>query len=45
MHQRIEKAAKRFNVSFAEIGQECVTRELPKPIDRENKRIKTKKLP
>lgn len=38
MYEKIEKAANEFDVSFAEVVRECVTRELDRLIDREKKR-------
>lgn len=38
MYEKIGKAAKEFEVSFAEVVRECVDRELDKLIDREKKR-------
>ncbi len=37
MYERIEKAANEFEVSFAEVVQECITHELDKLIDREER--------
>ncbi len=41
MYEKIGKAAKEFNVSFAEVVRECVDRELNRLIDREKKRKKS----
>ena len=38
MYEKVEKAANEFEVSFAEIVRECITRELDRLIDREKKR-------
>ena len=38
MSNNIQAIADALNVSFAEVIRECVTRELPKMIDRERKR-------
>lgn len=40
LHDKIKDAAKRFNVSFGTIVRECCENDLPKLIDRENKRTK-----
>lgn len=36
--EKIKKVASEFNVSFADVVRECIKRELPRLIDRENKR-------
>ena len=40
-YEKIKKVARQFEVSFGEIVRECVNRELPRLIDRENKRRQT----
>ncbi|MEH0007943.1 MAG: hypothetical protein V6Z82_04395 [Flavobacteriales bacterium] len=40
MADKIQTAADQLNVSFQDIIRECVEIELPKLIDRENKRTK-----
>ena len=43
MHEKIEAASKRFDVSFGSIVRACVENDLNKLIDRESKRRKPKK--
>ena len=43
MYEKIGRAANEFEVSFAEVVRECVTRELDKLIDREKKRKQSQK--
>ena len=43
MYEKIGKAANEFEVSFAEVVRECVTRELDRLIDREKKRKHSQK--
>ena len=45
MAERITKAANEFEVSFAEVVRECITRELDKLIDREKKRKQSQQNP
>ena len=40
LYDKIRDTAKRFNVSFGAIVRECCENDLPKLIDRENKRTK-----
>jgi len=37
MAEQIQQSADNFNVSFAEIVRECIEKELPRLISRENK--------
>lgn len=41
MYEKVGKAADEFEVSFAEVVRECITRELDRLIDREKKRIRS----
>lgn len=43
MHEKVDAAARRFDVSFATIVRACVENDLPKLIDRESKRRKSRK--
>lgn len=45
MYEKIGKAANDFEVSFAEVVRECITRELDKLIDREKKRKQSQRNP
>ena len=45
MYEKIGKAASEFEVSFAEVVRECITRELDKLIDREKKRKRSQRNP
>lgn len=40
--EKLKKAAADYNVSVSEIIRECIDKELPRLIDRENKRKSTR---
>ena len=42
LHDKIQKTAEQFGVSFGQIVRECVTHDLDKLIDREKRRRRNK---
>jgi len=43
LHERLREVSERFKVPMTEIARECITNDLPKLVDRENKRRKARK--
>lgn len=43
LHEKLREVSKRFRVPMTEIVRECITNDLPKLIDRENKRKNARK--